>query len=89
MARAPLTQEEHEAEVRALLLAVATLLADDRVARIASEPTAERTEVLLSHAGLSAAHIGAIVGKQPGAVRMAISRARKKTGDAANADGPV
>jgi DNA-directed RNA polymerase specialized sigma24 family protein len=73
-----MSQEEHEAEVRTLLLAMAALLADDREARVASDSTAERTEVLLARAGLSAGQIGEILGKQAGAVRMALSRARKK-----------
>lgn len=81
MASGNVSQEKHEAEVRALLLAVATMLADDRETRVGVEPQAERTEVLLARVGLSAAQIGAILGKQPGAVRMTLSRARKRSGD--------
>jgi DNA-directed RNA polymerase specialized sigma24 family protein len=41
-----------------------------------------RAELLLANAGFSVGEIAELVGKQPGAIRMAMSRARKaKRGD--------
>lgn len=37
-----------------------------------------KTEVVLSDAGMSPTQIGRLLGKRPDAVRMAISRARKR-----------
>lgn len=59
-----------------LMRAIITLMVDAREARPAEEREA-RTEVLLARAGLGASAIAELTGKQPAAVRMAISRARR------------
>ena len=80
MAKQGLTADEQEADVRGLLLAIATLLADQREAGLGGRPNAARTEVLLADVGLPNGLIAAILGKQPDAIRMAVSRARKRSG---------
>jgi DNA-directed RNA polymerase specialized sigma24 family protein len=82
MARKAPPPAEADVDVASLLLAVAALLADQREAGLADRPGAIRTEVLLADVGLSSPQIARIVGKQPAAVRMAISRARKRSGGA-------
>ncbi len=68
--------------VAALALGVAVaslaLLIDAREARIGDEKDPEKTEVVLSRAGLSNDDIAAVTGKRPDAVRMAIARAEPK-----------
>jgi DNA-directed RNA polymerase specialized sigma24 family protein len=62
-----------------LLKAILALMVDEREARPASDRE-RRTEVLLASAGLGASEIAELTGKQPGAVRMALSRARRTAG---------
>ncbi len=58
-----------------LLAAIVCLLVD---ARAGTEREAVlKSELLLSNAGLSAAEIAMLLDRQPNAVRMAISRARR------------
>jgi hypothetical protein len=57
------------------LLAIATLLIEERDARTAGDKGAPRIEVLLAATGLSHAAIASMTGKNEPAVRMAISRA--------------
>ena len=60
-----------------LLTAIVALLVD---ARADTDREAQlKSEVLLAGAGLSAAEIAPLVGKQTSAVRMTLSRARKGT----------
>jgi hypothetical protein len=59
-----------------LLRAILALMIDEREARPPHERDV-RTEVLLADAGLNAGDIAELTGKQPAAVRMAISRARR------------
>lgn len=47
----------------------------DREERIATDPNAKKTEVLLDEAGLTHGQIAEATGKKADAVRMAISRA--------------
>jgi DNA-directed RNA polymerase specialized sigma24 family protein len=58
-----------------LLLAIAALLANQYQP---SERDKKSVEVFLSEVGLSYREIAAIVGKQPDAVRVAISRSKAK-----------
>jgi DNA-directed RNA polymerase specialized sigma24 family protein len=64
-------------ESGAVLKAILALLIDERETKAAERPTQRKTEVVLADSGLSASEIAALMGKQPSAVRMAISRARK------------
>lgn len=69
---------ESMADSRQILLAILALLVDERESRVADQPGARRTELVLSTAGLDAAVIAALLNKQVAAVRMAIYRAGKK-----------
>lgn len=62
----------------ALLAALVALLADAREAD-AERVARRKTEVLLADVGLKSSQIGAILGKKPDTVRVAIARARKAT----------
>lgn len=62
-----------------LLLGILTLLADEREQRLMEPPSAQRTELLLSNAGLGNDVIGRVLDKNSDAVRMVIARARKST----------
>lgn len=59
-----------------LLSAIVALLVEQRE-RAADTPDAVKSEVLLAGAGLTAGEIATLLGKQPAAVRMALSRARR------------
>jgi len=73
--------DEQQAErMNELITAVAALLADEREARVAREPGAKKTELLLADVGLGAATIAQVMGKNPDAIRKAISRARQREG---------
>lgn len=67
-----------------LLLGILVLLADDREHRVRDSPNKQRTELLLSAAGLNNDIIARAVGKNPNAVRMTIARASKSTSVSAN-----
>ena len=71
-------------DLATVAMAVLTLLVDDRQARIASQPGALPTEVLLDEAGLSSSQIAALVHKTPGTVRKDLSRARQLKQKAGN-----
>ncbi len=60
----------------ALLKAILALMVDQRETRPGPELT-RRTELLLADAGLAASQIAELTGKQPSAVRMTLSRARR------------
>lgn len=60
--------------VEALLLAIVTLLVDQREQN--SDPDRAKTEVLLASAGLSYQQIAPMVNKKPDAVRMLIARSQ-------------
>ena len=66
-----------EPDIQALLRALLVLAIDERESRPRPEEGA-RTEVLLAAAGLGAAEIAQLTGKNPSSVRVTLSRARKK-----------
>jgi DNA-directed RNA polymerase specialized sigma24 family protein len=72
--------------VDALLRAMLALMVDEREARAADRPNQAKTEVLLADAGLGTADIAALLSKQPDAVRMTLSRARRKQNGKAGGD---
>jgi len=55
---------------------VLALLVDERERRTKDDKSAAKTEVLLAKAGLAVEDIVAVTGKNAGAVRKAIQRAR-------------
>jgi DNA-directed RNA polymerase specialized sigma24 family protein len=69
--------EEEANDAVKFLRALLALAVDDRERRLASDPSARKTELILDNAGLDSSEIAALVGKQAGSVRMTLSRARK------------
>jgi DNA-directed RNA polymerase specialized sigma24 family protein len=61
-----------------LLKALLALAVDEREQRAKLDPTLQATELLLNQAGLESPEIAGLMGKQPGAVRMTLSRARAR-----------
>lgn len=61
--------------LEATIVALLRIAVDEREERIAADPTAKKTEILLEEAGLTYAQIGEATGKNPDAVRMVINRA--------------
>jgi DNA-directed RNA polymerase specialized sigma24 family protein len=59
-----------------LLKAILAIMVDERESR-PPEQRKRRTELVLADAGLGPAEIAELTGKQPAAVRMALSRARR------------
>jgi DNA-directed RNA polymerase specialized sigma24 family protein len=59
-----------------LLKAMLAIMIDERESR-PPEQRKRRTELVLAEAGLGPAEIAELTGKQPAAVRMALSRARR------------
>lgn len=72
-----------------LLRAMLALMVDDREARAADRPGQIKTEVLLAEAGLGAGQIATLLNKQPGAVRMTLSRTRRKQNGKTGGDADV
>jgi DNA-directed RNA polymerase specialized sigma24 family protein len=74
----PSNTKQGDAEVssEAVMTGILALLVDDRERRITGDKDARKTEVLLADAGLPAPEIASLMGKNTGAVRMAIQRAR-------------
>ena len=60
------------------LAGILALLVEARESKPASDKTAEKTELLLSAAGLTVEEIVAVTRKKPDAVRKAIQRGRQK-----------
>ncbi len=67
-----------EPGIEGLLRAMLALMVDEREARATDRPGQAKTEILLADAGLAASDIATLLNKQPGAVRMTLSRARRK-----------
>ena len=65
-------------EMTKLLRAILVLAIDEREAR-PEAAGAQKIEVLLDSAGFDSSEIAALIGKQAGSVRVALSRARKST----------
>jgi DNA-directed RNA polymerase specialized sigma24 family protein len=65
-------------EMEAIGLAMLALLVDQRQTRVAAEPGAVATEVLLAEAGLTSTQIAGLLRTSSGAVRMKLSRNRAK-----------
>jgi hypothetical protein len=61
-----------------LLMAVLALLVDEREHRGATSEGSLKTEVLLTRLGLSSTLIGKLMGKQPAAIRVTLSRLRAR-----------
>lgn len=64
-------------DLAAVGIAVLALLVDERESRVANQPDAVPTEVLLGDVGLTSTQIAKLVRKAPGSVRAAQSRAKK------------
>lgn len=65
-------------ELESAMAGVLALLIDEREERTRDQRDAVKTEVLLAEAGLSIDEIAAATGKKHDAVRMAVTRGRKK-----------
>jgi DNA-binding CsgD family transcriptional regulator len=65
-------------DLETAMVALLRLAVAEREERNDSALSERKVEVLLHEAGLSNAQIAAVTGKQPSAVRMAITRAEKK-----------
>ena len=61
----------------ALLLAMVTLMIDQRERSTSGDAARVKTEILLANAGLTYQQIGPIMNKSPNAVRKVIERATK------------
>lgn len=61
-----------------LLTAVLAVLLDEREHRVQDCPGTRKPETLLVDAGLPVPVVASLLGKQPGAVRMAVTRAKAK-----------
>jgi hypothetical protein len=59
-------------------MAVLAVLVDEREQRIATSDAGIKTEVLLTRLGLSSTLIGRLMGKQPAAIRVTLSRVRAR-----------
>jgi DNA-directed RNA polymerase specialized sigma24 family protein len=69
-------QSKGQITADAALAGILVLLADQREDRVKDDKDAAKTEVLLGRVGVSAEDIAAITGKNVGAVRKALQRAR-------------
>ena len=67
----------HKISTESALAGILALLVEEREERLKGDKRAMKTEVLLANAGLSYDDIAAAMGKQPAAVRMAITRKKK------------
>jgi DNA-directed RNA polymerase specialized sigma24 family protein len=79
MAAAAKTRERSGIGLESAMAGILALLIDEREERTRNRKDAEKTEVLLAHAGLSIEEIAAATGKKYDTVRMAIARGRKAT----------
>ena len=67
-----------------VLLAILTLMVDERERAVKLAPGMNKTEVLLDSIGLSYSQIAKVLGKNTAAVRMMITRSRAKTKKSVN-----
>ena len=63
-----------------LLRAILAVLLDNRTRELKGDPGATRPELLLADVGMPYGQIAALLGKQVNAVRMTVTRARRKLG---------
>lgn len=71
-------QEQQRVPPDAAMSGVLALLVDEREQRVKDDREATKTEVLLFNAGLSVDEIVGATGKNAGAIRKAIQRARAR-----------
>lgn len=72
--------EAGQPESNTLLLAILTLLVDERERETKKNPDMNKTEFLLDAVGISHAQIGLMLSKNPAAIRMAVTRAKARGG---------
>lgn len=65
-------------DTNSVLLAILTLMVDERERVAKLDPSMNKTEILLDSVGLSYSQIAKILGKNTAAVRMMVSRSRAK-----------
>jgi DNA-directed RNA polymerase specialized sigma24 family protein len=78
MAVAGKAQEKRQIGQETALAGILALLVDERERSVEDDKDAIKTEVLLDRAGLPVGDIAVLVGKNDGAVRKTISRAKAK-----------
>lgn len=76
MAISNTAQNKQQISVEAALAGILVLLVDQREHRVKDDRDAAKTEVLLGRVGVSAEDIAAVTGKNAGAIRKALQRAR-------------
>ena len=65
-------------DTNSVLLAILTLMVDERERAAKLDPSMNKTEILLDSVGLSYSQIAKILGKNTAAVRMMVSRSKAK-----------
>ena len=71
-------------DTNSVLLAILTLMVDERERVAKLDPSMNKTEILLDSVGLSYSQIAKVLGKNTAAVRMMITRSRAKTKKSVN-----
>lgn len=66
-------------DTNSVLLAILTLMVDERERTAKLDPSMNKTEVLLDSVGLSYSQIAKILSKNTAAVRMMVARSKAKT----------
>lgn len=66
-------------DTNSVLLAILTLMVDERERAVKLDPSMNKTEVLLDSVGLSHSQIAKILSKNTAAVRMMVARSKAKT----------
>ena len=66
-------------DTNSVLLAIITLMVDERERAAKLDPSMNKTEVLLDSVGLSHSQIAKILSKNTAAVRMMVARSKAKT----------
>ena len=66
-------------DTNSVLLAILTLMVDERERAAKLDPSMNKTEVLLDSVGLSHSQIAKILSKNTAAVRMMVARSKAKT----------
>lgn len=71
-------------DTNSVLLAILTLMVDERERVAKLDPSMNKTEILLDSVGLSYSQIAKVLGKNTAAVRMMVTRSRAKTKKSVN-----